>query len=153
MQNDRTRGTPQEEQRYLQSLASFRPAALVARTLAKALDGSVRAQDAPLLLRTLLLSTHGREQAWAFFQQHWDEMAQRFPGQGIRRLCEGLCGLTSERWEQEVQAFVRDRQIELGGKTLEQFLEQLHVVVALRRREGKALHEYLARRRTGERGA
>ena len=59
---------------------------------------------------------------------------QRFPGQGIRRLCEGITGLTSERLEREVQAFVRDRQIHLGGKTLEQFLEQLHIAVELRRR-------------------
>lgn len=139
--------TPQDEQRYLLALAGFRPTALVEQTLAKTLDGSVRAQDAPLLLRTLLLGVHSREQAWAFFQQHWSEMAERFPGPGIRRLCEGVLGLASPRWEQEVQTFFRARRIHLGGRTLEQFLEQLHVAVEFRRREGKALVEYLLRRK------
>ncbi len=143
-------GTPQEEMRYLQALAAFRPAGLVERTLAKTLDGSVRTQDAPMLLRTLLLGVHSREEAWAFVRRNWDEMVRRFPAPGMRRLCEGVVGLTSERWEQEAQEFFGGRQTALGGKALEQFLEQLHVAVELRRREGKALDEYLARRAAGK---
>jgi puromycin-sensitive aminopeptidase len=72
-------------------------------------------------------------------------MSKAFPGPGIRRLCEGVLGLVTPEWEREVNAFFRDRKINLGGKTLEQFLEQLHVLVRLRQREGAALHEYLRR--------
>jgi puromycin-sensitive aminopeptidase len=142
--------TPQEEQRYLLGLAGFRPAPLVERTLDLSLDGTVRTQDAPLLLRALLMGTHSRARAWEFFQANWERMAAKFPGPGIRRLCEGVLGLVTPAWEEEVRAFFRDRNINLGGKTLEQFLEQLHVAVVLRQREGAALKEYLARATPGD---
>src|SRR5258708_29464127 len=44
----------------------------------------------------------------------------------------------------EVHAFFRDRKVDLGGKVLQQYLEQLRIAVALRQREGTALHQYLA---------
>jgi puromycin-sensitive aminopeptidase len=137
--------TPQEEQRYLLGLANFRPEALVERTLGLTLDGTVRTQDGPFLLRALLMGVHSRAQAWTFFRAKWEQMASLFPGPGIRRLCEGVLGLTSAEWEQQVQTFFRARNINLGGKTLEQFLEQLHIAVVLRQREGEGLHAYLRR--------
>jgi puromycin-sensitive aminopeptidase len=137
--------TPQEEQRYLLGLANFRPEALVERTLGLTLDGTVRTQDGPFLLRALLMGVHSRAQAWTFFRVKWEQMASLFPGPGIRRLCEGVLGLASAEWEQQVQTFFRARNINLGGKTLEQFLEQLHIAVVLRQREGEALHAYLRR--------
>ena len=100
-------------------------------------------------MRSLLLGIHSRARAWVFLQEKWEQMARSFPGPGIRRLCEGVLGLTSPEWEQQVQAFFRDRNINLGGKTLEQFLEQLHVTVLMRQREGEALHAYLRREGVG----
>jgi puromycin-sensitive aminopeptidase len=138
----RAAATPQEEQRYLLALAGFRPEPLVERTLRLVLDG-VRTQDAPFLLRALLMGTHSRARAWAFFQANWERMSQTFPGPGIRRLCEGVLGLVSPPWEREVNTFFRERKISLGGKTLEQFLEQMHVLVRLQQREGSALRDYL----------
>jgi puromycin-sensitive aminopeptidase len=140
----RAAGTPQEEQRYLLALAGFRPEALVERTLQLALN-EVRTQDAPFLLRAILMGTHSRARAWVFFKDNWERMSQRFPGPGIRRLCEGVLGLVTPEWERDVNAFFHDRKISLGGKTLEQFLEQLHVLVRLQQREGALLHEYLRR--------
>ena len=133
------------EQRYLMGLANFRPEALVERTLGLTLDGTVRTQDGPFLLRALLMGVHSRAQAWAFFRAKWEQMASLFPGPGIRRLCEGVLGLTSAEWEQQVQTFFRARNINLGGKTLEQFLEQLHIAVVLRQREGQSLRAHLRR--------
>ena len=46
-------------------------------------------------------------------------------------------------WEQDVKAFFAQKKVNLGGKTLDQFLEQLHVAVVLREREGVALREHL----------
>jgi puromycin-sensitive aminopeptidase len=42
-----------------------------------------------------------------------------------------------------VRRFFEDRKIDLGGKTLEQYLEQLHIGVTLGERDGAALVEYL----------
>ncbi|MES4784826.1 MAG: hypothetical protein C4294_02275, partial [Nitrospiraceae bacterium] len=55
--------TPQEERRYLYALPLFRPPALIEKTLAKSLNGEIRTQDAPFIVRMLLTSAHGRELA------------------------------------------------------------------------------------------
>ena len=47
-------------------------------------------------------------------------------------------GLVSETWLEEVRAFFASRTISLGGKTIEQILEQLEIAVMLRRRSNLA---------------
>ena len=109
------------------------------------MNGEIRTQDAPFVARALLQSVHGRELAWAFVKSHWDVMDGQYPKHGLRRLAEGVTGLTTPELERDVHAFFRERKIEFGGKTLEQYLEQLRIAVALREREGAALSKYLAR--------
>jgi puromycin-sensitive aminopeptidase len=135
----RTARTPQEEQRYLYALTAFPPPALVEGTLARTINGEIRTQDAPFVVRAMLMLVHARAQAWPFVQKHWDTMDRLYPKHGLRRMAEGVIGLATPEWEADVHRFFRERKIDLGGKTLEQYLEQLRVAVALREREGAAL--------------
>ena len=137
--------TPQEEQRYLYALAGFRRPDLLARTLSLAMDGQVRSQDAPFLVRAVLANPHGRELAWDFVKQNYEAMAKMYPGSAYRRLWEGITMLVSPEGERDVIDFVTSRGIALGGKTLEQYLEQLHVAVTFQQREAAALQAYLGR--------
>ena len=143
---ERFRGgrTPQEEQRYLYALAAFRPAELILRTLAATVDGGIRTQDAPFVLRAMLMSVAAREPTWDFVKAEWDTMDRLYPKQGLRRMFEGVIGLATPDLERDVLRFVAERKIEFGGRTLEQYLEQLRVTVALREREGAALTRHLA---------
>jgi len=142
----RAAATPQEEQRYLYALTAFPHPALVEQTLARTVNGEIRTQDAPFVVRSMLLLVHSREPAWAFVKKQWDTMDRLYPKHGLRRMAEGVIGLVTPEWEADVHRFVRERAIDFGGKTLEQYLEQLRVAVALREREGGALARYLARR-------
>jgi puromycin-sensitive aminopeptidase len=142
----RTAGTPQEEQRYLYALAGFRARPLLELTLAKTVNGEIRTQDAPFVARGLLMNVDGRETAWIFVKTQWDTMDRLYPKHGLRRMCEGVIGLATPELERDVHAFFAERKIDLGGKTLEQYLEQLRIAVALRDREGEALSAYLAGR-------
>jgi puromycin-sensitive aminopeptidase len=146
----RAAATPQEERRYLAALASFQPRDLSARTLEKTLNGEFRVQDAPFVVRLLLANVCGCELAWEFVKANWDEMDRRYPKQGLRRMCEGITGLATPALERDVQKFFRERMIDLGGKTLAQYLEQLRVAVAFRERVGRALGRYL-RAQNGDR--
>ncbi|MBI4637596.1 MAG: M1 family metallopeptidase [Candidatus Rokubacteria bacterium] len=141
----RTAETPQEEQRYLYALAGFRQAALVEQTLGRTISGEIRTQDAPFVVRALLMSAHGRERAWSFVKTHWETMDGRYPKQGLRRMCEGVIGLATPELERDAREFLVPRRAELGEKTLDQYLEQLRVAVTFREREGAALAAYLAR--------
>ncbi len=139
----RTATTPQEERRHLYALAAFKPVDLLARTLAKTINGEFRTQDAPFMVRLLLMSVYGREAAWTFVKTNWDTMDRLYPKQGLRRMCEGVIGLATPALERDVRKFFRERKIDLGGKTLAQYLEQLRIAVAFRERAGKALELYL----------
>ncbi|MGH7374456.1 MAG: M1 family metallopeptidase [Candidatus Rokuibacteriota bacterium] len=137
--------TPQEEQRYLYALAGFRQPELLRRTLEKTTNGEVRSQDAPFLMRALLVGVYSRGLAWEYLKAHWEAMARQYPGSAYRRMYEGVTALVSPEWEREVCDFFSSRRIVLGGKTLEQYLEQLQIAVRFQERESAALAAYLAK--------
>ncbi len=141
----RKASTPQEERRYLFSLVAFRDPSLIDRTLVSTLGGEVRTQDAPFLISALLHNVYARERTWEFVKANWDRMDQAFPKSGLRRMCGGIIGLSTPELEEDVRAFFASRKIDLGGKTLEQYLEQLHIAVTFRARDHRAIREYLAR--------
>lgn len=137
--------TPQEEQRYLYALAGFRDAGLARRTLERAINGEIRTQDAPFVVRSMLTSADTREPAWEFVKTHWDTMDRLYPKHGMRRLAEGVTGLATPALEADVRRFFDEKKPQFGGKVLAQYLEQLHVAVTLRERERASLHTYLAK--------
>jgi hypothetical protein len=49
---------------------------------------------------------------------------------------EGITGLATRTWEREVTEFFQRTKIDLGGKILAQYLEQLHIAVELGGRVG-----------------
>jgi len=130
----RTARTPQDEQRYLYALAAFRPPELAARTLERTLNGDFRTQDAPFVVRAMLMNVYVRELAWRFARTHWQEMAARYPTSAYRRMWEGVVGLATPALEREVIEFFRTTAIDLGGKKLAQYLEQLRIAVAFHER-------------------
>ncbi|MEC4890877.1 MAG: M1 family metallopeptidase [Nitrospira sp.] len=139
----RAAATPQEERRYLFSLAAFQPPALLQRTLARTVSGETRTQDAPFLVSAVLGNVYGREQAWDFVKANWDQMDRLFPKQGLRRMCGGIVCLATPELERDVRDFFGRRKIDLGGKTLEQYFEQLRIAVAFRERAGASLSQSL----------
>lgn len=140
--------TPQEERRYLFSLAAFRAPELLDRTLAKTLTDEIRTQDAPFLVSSLLHNVYIREKAWEFVKTNWERMDKLFPKSGLRRMCGGITGLSTPDLERDVRHFFTSRKIDLGGKTLEQYLEQLHIAVQFREREREAIRAVLTRKTT-----
>jgi puromycin-sensitive aminopeptidase len=139
----RSAATPQEEQRYLYALTGFRRRPLAEQTLDKTINGEIRTQDAPFVVRSLLMNVDAREIAWGFVKAQWDTMDRLYPKHGLRRMCDGVTALATPELERDVHAFFAERQIDLGGRTLEQYLEQLRIAVALREREAKSVGAYL----------
>src|SRR5205814_1820627 len=86
-----------DEQRYLLALAGFRRPELIEKTLARTLEGDVRTQDAPFVLRALLTGVDGRERAWTFIEDNWDRMNRLLPPAGVPRVCEAVSGRASAR--------------------------------------------------------
>lgn len=141
----KTATTPQEERRYLFSLAMFQQHALLDRTLDMTLNGEIRLQDAPFMVSAVMNNVYGREQGWRFVKMNWDLLDRRFPKQGLRRMCGGITGFCKPELERDVREFFQARQVDLGGKTLEQYLEQLRIGVSFAERSRRDLQEFLRR--------
>jgi puromycin-sensitive aminopeptidase len=139
--------SPQEEQRYLYALAAFRQPELITRTLQHTVDGEIRSQDAPFVVRAMLSSVWARGLAWEFVKGHWETMRRLYPPSAFRRVFDGVSVLVRPEWEAEVRAFFPAHGIELGGKILDQYLEQLRVAVRFREREAARIAAYLGRQR------
>src|SRR4029077_4810146 len=143
VQRFRAATTPQDEPRYLYALTAFPHPELIAQTLGRTINGEIRTQDAPFVVRSLLMTVQVREQAWEFVKKQWDTMDRLYPKHVMRRMAEGVTGLITPELEADVHRFFQERRVEFGGKVLEQYLEQLRVAVALREREGAALAAYV----------
>jgi puromycin-sensitive aminopeptidase len=140
----RTSTSPQEQLRYLYSLASFRQADLADRTLAMTLAPDIRSQNAPFVLLSMLQNRDQGERAWRFVTQRWDEITARFPDNSISRFLGGVTSLSTPTLANEVRGFLAEHPVPQGAKQLEQTLERLQVNVALREREGAEVARALA---------
>jgi puromycin-sensitive aminopeptidase len=61
----------------------------------------------------------------------------------LRRRCGGIVNLAAPELEQDVRKFFTSNKIDLEGKMLEQYLEQLRIAVTFRNRERQSLRELL----------
>jgi len=136
----KTAKTPQDETRYLFVLANFRAPELIDRTLNLTINGDVRTQNSPYLMRGILLNKHAREKAWAFMKAHWDEMIRLYPDNAIPRMCEGIVGLIKPELEADAREFFAKHPVKQGAKQMEQHLERLHVAVLCQKRWQEFLH-------------
>jgi len=126
--------TPQEETRYLFALANFRDQRLADRTLDFTLNGEVRTQNAPYLMRAVLLNRHSRAKAWSFLKARWNDMLRQYPDNSIPRMCEGVIGLVSPELAADAREFFGKHPVKQGAKQIEQHLERLQVALACQER-------------------
>jgi puromycin-sensitive aminopeptidase len=139
--NFKSARTPQEEQRYLFSLASFRVPEALRQTMEMTLNGEVRTQNSPFLMHALLYNPTCRYEAWEYVKRNWETMVSRFPDSSMPRMCEAIVGLLDH--QAEVNAFFEQHKPRLGSKLIDQHLERLSVAVEFRKREGAKLEATL----------
>jgi puromycin-sensitive aminopeptidase len=130
----KTAETPQEETRYLFALANFRDEKLIEQTLQLTVNGEVRTQNAPYLMRNILLNKDARERAWGFMKASWETMLRLYPDNSIPRMCEGIIGLVTAELAADVEDFFGKHPVKQGAKQMEQHLERLCIAVACKER-------------------
>ncbi len=139
VQRFKSPANPQEEQRYLRSLAAFPGAEEMGRTLAMTLSGDARTQDAPFLLAGCLANREHGWRTWEFIVEHWDEMNAAYPSNSIVRMLSGIRALSRSEQADAIEAFFAEHEVPQGRLMLAQHLEKLRVNVALRERESERL--------------
>ncbi len=135
--------TPQEEERYLFALAAFKQEKLLKQTLEKTTSGEVRTQNAPYLLRAVMMNLHGRKLAWEHAKDNWSYITSKYPDNSISRMIEGVTSLVCPELQKDVLKFIKEHPVKQGGKTIDQHLERLDVAVKFKERESKNFAEAL----------
>jgi puromycin-sensitive aminopeptidase len=136
--------TPQEQLRYQMALPQFRVAALLERTFAAVLDGTIRSQDAPFVVAYSVMNRDLGHRSWEFLKANWDELTGRFPATLWVRMADGLRFLNQPGDPADAAAFFEDHPIPQSAKTLEQILERQRVLAALRERAEPDLAAHFA---------
>jgi aminopeptidase N len=130
---------PQTEQRHLRALVDFPDPTLVAEILDDVLDGEVRSQDGPYLIRGALTNRQAGESVWRFTSEHWDRLTEQFPSNSIPRMLEGITALDSPPMVHDVAEFLAAHPVPQGEKQIAQHLERQRINAALRSRESSRL--------------
>ncbi len=143
----RSPADPLEEQRYLDSLSCVQDLGLAARIWDLCL-GEIRTQDAPYLLRKLLLNRVVGAGTWGFVTDHWDGLLALYPENSIPRMVEvsRLCRLDPDgtpRLAEGVAAFLAAHSLGGQQRPVDQSLERLAVNVRFVRSQRPHLRSLL----------
>jgi puromycin-sensitive aminopeptidase len=106
LQQFRTATTPQNEMRYLFSLAAPQEPDLLGQALDLSLTSEVRTQDAPYLIGSVLASRAGSRLGWAFLEEHWETIIRRFPENTVPRMIEGITSITDAGLAHQIHRFL-----------------------------------------------
>ena len=131
----RSAATPQEEQRFLYTLAEARDPEQFARVLELAVSDHVRTQNAPFLIGACLANRVNGAMAWRLVRDRWGDMNERFPSNSIVRMLSGIRSISDEALAADVRAFLAEHRVPQALRTLEQHVERMRVTVALAERE------------------
>jgi puromycin-sensitive aminopeptidase len=126
---------PQEQMRYLYSLAEFPSEELVLRAAELALSDEIRAQNGPFVIQRALRNREHGPVVWAFVRDNWPRVLDRFSPSLLPRLIEGTTWLVEDGLPDDVLTFVAAHPVPSGARTIAQHMERLRVHRAAVERE------------------
>ena len=140
----RSAQSPQEQRRFLLTLADFSAPALIDRTLRLSLSrDDVATQDVVFLLIRLFANPAAAERTWAFIQKRWPKLRRRVPPLLASRLIAATPALGTRAHRKEVAAFFRANPLPSSGRVLRQALERFDAYLEFANRSGPELIGYL----------
>ena len=136
----------EEKMRFLGALCSFQDQTLLQTTLERSLeDDHVRSQDTIRAVVFVASNRHGRDLAWRFLKDNWDEFDRRY-GEGgfaLMRLVSISSLFTTEEKRQEVIEFFDTHPVPAADRTIRQGLERMEINMAWLDRNREELRSWL----------
>ena len=134
----------EEKIRLLISLARFTNPNLLKDLLRRSLTEAVRSQDTITLVSAVAANLQGRNIAWEFVKDNWDEFDQRYGGGGfgLMRLVAITGSFTSLEKASEIEAFFKTHPTPAAERTIRQSLERIHINAAWLERNRSELADW-----------
>ncbi len=139
-------GLQEEKVRLLTGLTQFPQPELVAETLERSFGERVRAHEAIGVIVRAAATATGRDLAWRFMRDNWEEVDRRYGegGFGLMYLVEITAGFTTRERLEEVEGFFADHPTPAAERTIRQCLEKIRLNIAWLERNRAGLAERLA---------
>ncbi|CAG9561275.1 unnamed protein product [Danaus chrysippus] len=135
----------EEKDRISRALGAVNDPALLKKVLEFAISDEVRAQDTVFVIVSVALSRNGRDLAWQFFKDHWQEFMDRYQGGFLlARLVKSTTeNFASEACAQEIEEFFRTHHSPGTERSVQQALETVRLNAAWLRRDLASTTTYL----------
>ena len=133
----------EEHIRLLLSLARFASPDLLRETLERSLSDEVRSQDSITLVTAVAGNLHGRDLAWSFVKDHWEEFDRRYGGGGfgLMRLVS-ICGIFVDAEKlADVESFFQEHPAPAAERTIRQSLERIRLNIRWLERNNSELSQ------------
>lgn len=124
--------TPQDRERFMYALTSFKAPELIDLSLNLVLSGGLRVQNAPYFLSSLLDNEAGSARVWESIKSNWGKINEMWPAYSVADLFDSLASLDTAEQEADVIAFFKTHTVDGGQMQLAQGLEKLRINVLLR---------------------
>ena len=139
----------EEKMRFFGALTRVQDRALLQENLRRAMDPEeVRIQDTVILVGAVAGNRQGRDLAWEFVKDNWDELDRRYGkgGFAVTRLVGITGGFTTLERAQEVDEFFQSHPAPSAARTIQQSLERIRLNSAWLARNRDGLAHWFAHR-------
>ena len=141
----RNAATEEEKVRVLGALTEFTDRSLLQTTLERVLDVEyVRTHNAVGVMARMSMNPQGRDLAWQFLKDNWDEFERRYADGGFAIMTlVGITGrFTTEDKAEDVAKFFADHTVASAERTIRQSLEAIRINVAWLARNRQLLADW-----------
>ncbi len=145
---EQTAALNEEKARFLRAVAHPMSESLLQETLERAMTEEVRSQDAILVIADVGDNRYGRDLAWEFVQDNWEELHRRYGKTGhlLRRMIGVTESFTTLERAGEVEEFFRTHPAPAAKMKVQQALERLRLNAKWLEVNRQGLEEWLADR-------
>ncbi|XP_050675120.1 puromycin-sensitive aminopeptidase isoform X2 [Leptidea sinapis] len=135
----------EEKDRISRALGAVTQPHLLNRVLDFAISDEVRAQDTVFVIVSVAVSRNGRDLAWQFFKDHWQEFMDRYQGGFLlARLVKSTTeNFASEASAREIEEFFASHKSPGTERSVQQAVETVRLNAAWLRRDLASTTAYL----------
>ncbi|KAK6630961.1 hypothetical protein RUM44_003133 [Polyplax serrata] len=138
----------EEKNRICRNLGAIKDEAILKKVLTFAISEEVRSQDSVFVITSVAaLSSVGRDLAWNFFKDNWEELLKRYEGGFLlARLVKFTTeNFASEEKALEVEQFFGKHKFPGTERTVQQSLETIRLNEAWLKRDENSIRAFLTR--------
>ena len=138
----------EEKMRFLRALTRFQSRDLLKKTLELSLTPTVRSQDTVSLIISVAANLRGRDIAWEFVKDNWQELNRRYGAGGfaIMHLVSFIGRFTTLDHAADVEEFFSRNPTPSASRTIQQSLERIRLNAKWLETNGQGIGEWFKAR-------